>query len=63
MVRMLSDEGMSTRAIAPIVGVKSDQTVRADLDASQVRDRHAPVPHFVNTTTGEVYEVQTLTPM
>ena len=41
LVGLLSAEGMSTRAIAPTVGVKSDQTVRADL-ARQVRDNHAP---------------------
>lgn len=35
MVRMLADEGMSTRAIAPIVGVHHD-TVAADIKASSV---------------------------
>ncbi len=37
---MLSAQGMSTRAIAPVVGVRSDQTIRADL--AKVRDDHAP---------------------
>ena len=40
IVADLAEQGMSTRAIAPVVGVKSDQTIRADL--AQVRDRHAP---------------------
>lgn len=44
MVRVLSGEGMSTRAIASVVGVKSDSTVRADLAATQVRSNRAPVP-------------------
>lgn len=46
LVSMLSAAGMSTRAIAPAVGVKSDQTIRADL-ARQVRDDHAPLPDGV----------------
>lgn len=45
---MLANEGMSTRAIAPIVGVKSDQTIRADLAATKVRDDHAPAPEPEN---------------
>lgn len=64
IVADLAEQGMSTRAIAPVVGVKSDQTIRADL--AQVRDDHAPnVPAAhtfepspwdpaVNRDTGEI---------
>lgn len=54
MVRMLSDEGMSTRAIAPIVGANQATVVR---DAA--RDANAspePDPVNVDTETGEVLD-------
>lgn len=52
---MLSAEGMSTRAIAPIVGVKQPQIVK-DLAASrQVIPTESPTPpDNVNTETGEL---------
>lgn len=56
LVGYLSGEGMSTRAIAPIVGV-SDRTVSADM---QVRSDFAPAPvasrPTVDPDTGEVGE-------
>lgn len=45
---------MSSRAIAPIVGV-SDRTVSADMKA-QVRNDFAPAPLAVDTSTGEITE-------
>lgn len=54
IVGMLAAEGMSTRAIAPIVGV-SDRTVSADMKA-QVRNDFAPAPLAVDTSTGEITE-------
>ena len=52
LVGMLSQAGMSTRAIAPTVGVRSDQTIRADL--TKVRDDHAPAREHLNQETGEL---------
>ncbi|NNU26789.1 hypothetical protein [Isoptericola sediminis] len=42
VVAMPAGEGMSTRVIAPIAGVRSEWTIRADLAASHVRDHLAP---------------------
>ncbi|MDN6358433.1 hypothetical protein [Yaniella sp.] len=39
MVKVLSAEGMSTRAIAPIVGAKSHDTIARDLRETGVRNR------------------------
>lgn len=58
MVRMLSDEGMSTRAIAPIVGA-SQKTVDRDVrSAGESFDSPlpAPAPEFVDTRTGEIHD-------
>lgn len=52
MVRMLSDEGMSTRAIAGSIGV-SKNTVTSDL--SQIGTPE-PSATNVNTETGEIYD-------
>lgn len=56
MVRMLSDEGMSTRAIAPIVG-SNKETVRHDL-AGAKKLAPEPAPVNVNTATGEIHDEQ-----
>lgn len=53
MVRMLSDEGMSTRAIAPIVG-SSFKTVANDRGAGVQNYTPETAPANVNTTTGEI---------
>lgn len=55
MVRMLSDEGMSTRAIAPIVGA-SHETVAQDRTAGVRNLTPNPAPEFVDTRTGEIHE-------
>lgn len=52
MVRMLSDEGMSTRAIAPIVGAGMT-TVKRDLKAP---GPGGPPEPYVNRETGEIHE-------
>ncbi|GAA1639184.1 hypothetical protein GCM10009700_27680 [Brevibacterium sanguinis] len=54
MVRMLSDEGMSTRAIAPIVGA-SDRQVRRDVSGG-TNVPPDPTPPHVNTDTGEIID-------
>lgn len=53
MVRMLSDEGMSTRAIAPIVG-SSFKTVANDRGAGVQNYTPETAPVNVNTETGEI---------
>lgn len=53
IVGMLAAEGMSTRAIAPIVGA-SHQTVANDLGAGV--KKLTPAPRHVDTTTGEITE-------
>lgn len=55
MVRMLSDEGMSTRAIAPIVGA-SQRTVADDVSKIAHLDSTSPAPEFVDTRTGEIHD-------
>lgn len=52
---MLSDEGMSTRAIAPIVGADR-KTVMKDVRSTQVVHFGPPEqsPVSVNTETGEI---------
>jgi hypothetical protein len=67
-VGFLADEGMSTRAIASVVGV-SNKTVHQDIAASTVtkgnsrpatvtsldgRERPSTQPSYINTETGEV---------
>lgn len=54
IVSELSSAGMSTRAIAPIVGV-SNKTVHQDMQVLP-RVTPEPPPAFVETTTGEVYD-------
>lgn len=54
----LAGEGLSTRAIAPIVGVSPRQAAY-DREAAGVQEMHTsparpPVPEYVDTTTGEV---------
>lgn len=52
LVGYLAGEGMSTRAIAPIVGVTQQQVQR---DVRQVTPDVSPAPvEYVDTTTGEV---------
>lgn len=55
MVKMLSDEGMSTRAIAPIVGA-SFKTVARDTEAPVSNDTPEPTPTAVDTETGEIHD-------
>lgn len=55
MVRMLSDEGMSTRAIAPIVGANF-ATVSRDSKAPVANATPEPAPANVNTETGEIHD-------
>jgi hypothetical protein len=52
LVAYLSGEGMSARAIAPVVGV-DHATVARDI---QVSHRATPAPIAVNTETGEITE-------
>lgn len=70
LVGLLSARGMSTRAIAPAVGVRSDSTIRADI--AQVRDHRAPATgstvvingtivaqsERIDPATGEVLDVE-----
>jgi hypothetical protein len=53
LVTRLADEGMSTRAIAPIVGVSKD-TVRNDLDATGDFSPVAPVVRETEGLDGKV---------
>lgn len=53
--RMLSSEGMSTRAIAPIVGASREQ-VRRDLRSPDTNVSPAPAPAFVDAATGEIHD-------
>jgi hypothetical protein len=55
VVGMLAAEGMSTRAIAPIVGVTQRQVAR---DAEQVRHDVSPAARSVDTSTGEITEME-----
>lgn len=50
---MLSDEGMSTRAIAGSIGV-SKNTVTSDLSQTGTNVPPDPTPPHVNSETGEV---------
>ena len=52
LVGMLTNHGMSTRAIAPVVGVSQDTVVK---DRSrQVKDDLSPAAEHVDTVTGEI---------
>lgn len=51
---MLADQGMGSRAIAPIVG-RSDRQVRRDI-AGGTNVPREPAPEFVDTRTGEIHE-------
>jgi hypothetical protein len=53
MVRALSAEGMSTRAIAPIIGA-TEGTVRNDLKAGAKNYAPAPPTEYLDTETGEL---------
>lgn len=53
---MLSDEGMSTRAIAPIVGADQKTIVNDRRAAREEFSSPDPAPEFVNTRTGEIHE-------
>lgn len=55
LVGRLTEAGMSTRAIAPAVGVASDSTVRADL--AKVRDHRAPDPLAEEKAKGRVVKL------
>lgn len=56
MVRMLSDEGMSSRSIAPIVGA-TDRTVRNDVAGGKdFPPRTEFADAFVNKETGEIHD-------
>ena len=55
---MLSDEGMSTRAIAGSIGV-SKNTVTSDLSQTGTPDSNVspdPTPPHVNSETGEIID-------
>lgn len=54
MVQMLSEEGMSNRAIAPIVGA-SEPTVRRDV-AGASNDAPEPTPVNIDSETGEILD-------
>lgn len=58
MVRMLSDEGMSTRAIAPIVGVQQPAVVKDLAKSRQVipAESPEPAPANVDPETGEILD-------
>ena len=55
LVSMLSAAGMSTRAIAPTVGI-SDRHVRRDV--AQVGHRVPPAPDHIDLDTGEVVDAE-----
>lgn len=56
MVRMLSDEGMSTRAIAPIVGADQKTIVNDRRAAREEFSSPDPAPEYVDTRTGEIHD-------
>lgn len=59
MVRMLSDEGMSTRAIAPIVGADQKTIVNDRQATREENSSRQPALTNVNTETGEIRDEPT----